>query len=482
MTRAVAWMWLAAALGSACSDAGEGPPAEKPGDGGSVAPAPAPPDFPVNGKSAIFMEIASAEVTLTIDVAAKKAMVKAHMDIEILQPQGGSPVLDVVPAAARLVTVDDEQKLPLAEVTSPDGASTMRMIDGTLSQGNHALDFDEYPLVQGKAENDTNIEGIEFRRGSFDFLTDQDDTRRRFFTERYFPSGFERNRYPFTVTVVVKNPARGQEPDVMSNGRKEVGADGRSFTISYPAGFSTSAWFLQVLDRNRYRFAAGEYQSVDGRTIPLTAYAAVQADADLAIADTAFFLEELEADYGPYPHDSFLVAIGGVNDPEEYVGAAQSDLDASEPTPESRGALGHEVLHQWFGRSARPLSGRDGWVDEGIAQWRDDGYPRSRRIRLDGQYAPLAVASPYQRHTPDESYDQGAEVLANLDLLLKDRGGIKPVLKAFHDQFRDKLYTTEEYLDFIRQSAADLPDRREEMDRIFRAKVYAGDEPPAPRR
>jgi hypothetical protein len=228
---------------------------------------------------------------------------------------------------------------------------------------------------------------------------------------------------------------------------------------------------MHVIDRSVYVVATGEYKSIDGRNIPISAHALKQAEADQAVADAKVFFAELEGDYGAYPHERLLISVGGANDPEEYDSACQTDMDLTKTTPKARGALGHEMLHQWFGRSARPAMGRDGWVDEGIAQWRDDGYRRASAIKLDGTYVSLAVASPYQRNTPDASYDQGSAINQGLDLLLADRGGLKPVLKAFHAKFRDRLYTTEDYLDFIRQSA---PDLKSKMDPIFQKKVYAG--------
>lgn len=430
-----------------------------------------PPDFMVNGKAAIFVEITGSRATLDIDVAAKTATVKSRMDITVHQAKGGSPLLDVVPTTAQFVTVDNAEKVALATVTSPDGQSTMRMVDATLSAGKHTLDFTEYALKQGKSTyNQTFVEGIDFTT-SFEFLTDDDDLRSRYFAERYFPSGFEFNRYPFTVTVNVRNATAAQKPDVMANGTITATPDGKSFEVAYPANDSTSAWFMHVIDRSVYVVATGEYTSIDGRKIPISAHALKQAEADQAIADAKIFFAELEGDYGPYPKERLLISVGGVNDPEEYDGACQTDMDLTEKTPVDRGALGHEMLHQWFGRSARPMSGRDGWVDEGIAEWRDGGYRRASAIKLDGAYVSLAVASPYQRGTPEASYDQGSAVNQGLDLLLADRGGLKPVLKAFHAKFKDKLYTTEDYLDFIRSSA---PDLKSKMDPIFAKKVYAG--------
>ncbi|MGQ0508924.1 MAG: hypothetical protein ACT4TC_26780, partial [Myxococcaceae bacterium] len=440
------------------------------GSTGTVTNVKRPPDFTVNGKSAIYTEILSGEATLTIDVTARTARAKGKLEVNIRQANGGSPVFDIAVPSAQFVTIDGAQKVALATVKSPDAKSEMRMVDSTLAPGKHTLEVEEYALRTGRSTyNQTFLDGIDFTRG-FEFLTDHDDLYLRYFTERYFPAGFECDRYPFKVTVVVLNAPAAARPEVLAHGMKTVSADGKTFTIEYPRG-STSSWFLHVIDRATWTLATGEYKSIDGRSIPLSAHSRVQAEAAQAIADMKAMFPQLEADYGPYPHDSALVSIGSSNDPMEYDAAMQTDMDLDGNTPADRGALGHEMSHMWFGRSAHPVSGRDGWVDEAVAQWRDDGYPRSTSITLTGTYAVLAVGSPYQRETPDAAYEQGSELLANLDFLLKDRGGVKPVLKAFHVKYKDQLYTTENFLEHLRTSAADL---KEQMQTIFHKKVYTG--------
>jgi hypothetical protein len=53
----------------------------------------------------------------------------------------------------------------------------------------------------------------------------------------------------------------------------------------------------------------------------------------------------------------------------EYCGATMTDP----------GALGHELTHSWFARGVMPANGNTGWIDEAVASWRDDGYPRASR-------------------------------------------------------------------------------------------------------
>ena len=427
-----------------------------------------PPDFTSGSSHAIFTDITSETVNLTMDIAAQTANVHATMRINIEQPDGGSPVIDLVPTQATTVTVDNGQPVILETVKSPDGLTTFRMVGGAaLSAGPHTLAF-SYALTPGGEVDNTPAQGLTWGTGTFDFTTNQDDLLDRGFTERYFPAGVEAQRYPMTINVDVENAALGQA-NVVTGGTITTNADGHSYTITYPDYDATSSWFFEVLDTTRYKFGSGTYTSVDGRSIPIATTALTQSDADLMVSDAQGFLAELEGDYGPFPHDHLQVAYTDQNDPEEYDSCVQTDFNSQKTTPVARGALGHEILHQWFGRSARPHGGRDGWVDEAIAEWRDDGYPRAKSVDLMSMYKVLAYDSKYERTTPDASYDQGSSMLSMLDFLFANSGGMKPVLKAFQAQFKGQLYTTEDFLSFVKQQH---PDQAAQLDTIFTKMVY----------
>jgi hypothetical protein len=399
-----------------------------------------PPDFTSGSSQAIFTDITSETVNLTMDVTAQTANVHATMQINIEQPDGGSPVIDLVPPQATTVTVDNGQPVILETVKSPDGLTTFRMVGGAaLSAGPHTLAF-SYALTPGGEVDNTPAQGLTWGTGTFDFTTNQDDLLDRGLTERYFPAGVEAQRYPLIINVDVENAAQGQA-NVVTGGTITTNADGHSYTITYPDYDATSSWFVEVLDTTRYKFGSGTYTSVDGRSIPIATTALTQSDADLMVSDAQGFLAELEGDYGPFPHDHLQVAYTDQNDPEEYDSCVQTDFNSKKTTP----------------------------VDEAIAEWRDDGYPRAKSVNLKSRYKVLAYDSKYEGTTPDASYDQGSSMLSMLDFLFANSGGMKPVLKAFQAQFKGQLYTTEDFLSFVKQQH---PDQAAQLDTIFTKMVY----------
>src|SRR5690606_12751374 len=142
------------------------------------------------------------------------------------------------------------------------------------------------------------------------------------------------------------------------------------------------------------------YTSVDGREIPITVYSPWKSRTKRCKKETIRVMQELEADYGPWGHPSFvaygtLPGTGGM----EHAGA----------TATSFGALDHEMLHSYFAKGVVPANGNSGWIDEAIASWRDKGYQRLPKPGFSGSN--LGAHSPYKRNTDDRAYALGAKFM-----------------------------------------------------------------------
>ena len=78
---------------------------------------------------------------------------------------------------------------------------------------------------------------------------------------------------------------------------------------------------------------------------------------------TEHYINVLESNFGPFPHDSVTIFAkpGAGRGGMEYAGATATTL----------GSLRHELNHSYFARSAVPVNGNAGWIDEAIAEWEE---------------------------------------------------------------------------------------------------------------
>jgi hypothetical protein len=208
--------------------------------------------------------------------------------------------------------------------------------------------------------------------------------------------------------------------------------------VSFPDYFNCSSCYLHLTDRpvsvREAAFAGAE------REIRFTAYGERVTDLEQALEEADAVMRELEETYGPYAHESLLVYCTGAPDGGmEYAGATMTSLPA----------LDHEITHSWFARGVMPANGNAGWIDEAIARWRDDGYPRATsapaRPRVN-----LAGFSPYRRHTPSNSYAMGSRLLSELDLLFSPEG-LRPLLARLFRERRRQVITTPFFQSFLEE-------------------------------
>jgi hypothetical protein len=230
--------------------------------------------------------------------------------------------------------------------------------------------------------------------------------------------------------------------------------------VKFPEYFTASSPYLQILDPSSYTILRDEFEGKNGK-IPLTVYGTNASNVKRAMQQTREVFKELEDTYGPYAHASFTAKITNSGGGMEYAGATQSSM----------AALSHEITHSWFARGVMPSSGNSGWIDEAIASWRDNGYPRASSVALNGSFPALASFSKYRRDTTQDAYSHGARVMSELDLLLKDAGGLRPVLAALYNAHAKETITTGLFLKWVNQFSA-TP-----LDEYFRKKVYDGEDP-----
>ena len=119
----------------------------------------------------------------------------------------------------------------------------------------------------------------------------------------------------------------------------------------------------------------------------------------------------------------------------EYAGATRTSMRA----------LGHELHHGYFARSMMPSRGNNGWIDEALASWRDNGYD-SRAI---GSLSPskMGAHSEYRRTTDRAAYSKGRGLWLYLNYDLKDKGGLRLIFKSVFAKYNQQSFITQNFKD-----------------------------------
>lgn len=400
--------------------------------------------FTSSGRVYSPMDILSYTLTLDFDARAKTLSGTALISFQ--QNTLSRPVflLDGTVRSVKLNGASVDQ----GRVKDPDGKNNLVYLDQELREGETAVAEVKYTIPSDR---------ISYTGGGVGFLTDMADLIGRFF-ERWAPANFEDDQFPLTIRFLVRNST--SQHQVFANG-DVTQVSNEEWVVKFPAHYTSSAFFAHLTNRP-VTVKTMTYQGMS-RAIPVVVYSSDSGLVDKALQNLPALFQEMEADYGPYPHPGFIAYIGKSTGGMEYVGATITSLKS----------LAHELHHCWFARGVLPAEGRSGWIDEAIASWRDHGYKRASSL-LSRSKTNLASVSEYQRGTPSNSYADGRALLGEWDHLLADRGGLKPFLRLLHERYSKKLLTTEEFWFFMEEvSGLDL-------EPYFERYVYAGRDVTAP--
>jgi len=409
----------------------------------------APPPFPRGSRMIVPVDFSGLDIRITVDIAQRKAT--SLSTLRFSPWLAGYPIFDLVPEPEALSL--NSRELPLSAlsvVSPPDNEAPMRVLDAYLdANSENRLE------LQYRLEGPTVLIGDDGVRLGF-FLNDLVE---RGFLERYAPSNFEFDQFPVTLAITIEG---GNSPHrLFCNGDVEQ-TDANSWKVTFPGYFTCSSIFLHLTNRP-VEVRTGTFAGVE-REIPLTVYGDRSSVVEEALASAATIMQELERDYGPYAHAGMLVYVATQLEPPlagmEYCGATMT-------VPSS---LGHEILHSWFGRGVMPGKGNAGWIDEAIAQWRDNRYPRAKGPP-DRPPVNLAGFSPYRRHTTrnPSPYFYGSLLLSELDYLLRNEDGLKPVLATLFQEKRNAVIDTLFLQDLLKRETSIAP---VVVDDIFLRYVY----------
>lgn len=367
----------------------------------------APPAFGYRESMVVPIDIESVRVTYTFDVAQSVAKGKATVNFRA--GQAGMPMFDIVPA----VTGGSLNGMAFAAedvllLDDPNRVTKVRALRQTVA----ANSMNEMEINFNLDPSDVTFSSGTVRVGFF--MSDLTTGGRNFF-EQYGPANLEFDQVHYSFDVEVTGTQT--EHEVFANGAVTSPGMNR-WTIDYPSYFTTSSVYFHLANKGRFAVESFVHDGM-AADIPVTVYSSSASSTSSAVASTRRILTELENTYGPTAHARFVVYIAGSGG-MEHCGATMTSLSA----------LGHELTHSWFARGVMPQDGNSGWIDEAIASWRDDGYPRASAAP---NRSPVNMGGypAYRRHTSMDAYTLGARLISEFDYMFRDQGGMRTVLKDF---------------------------------------------------
>jgi hypothetical protein len=359
-----------------------------------------PHSFSYKDGNAVFVDFLEATYELTYDLNQGKAYAKAEIQFQALE--SGYPVFDSVSNPTSILL--DGKSVNASLTQTPSHETTLRVINQNIGIGNHVLQI-ELPLTELVSFTNTGVK-------SALWTSDLDE---RNYLERYVPANFEFDQVKMNFLIHfigIKN-----EQIIYSNG-DILRLDNETYRITYPDYFTASSVFFHTVPKGAVDELRFNLKSLDGRTIPAVIYTSKSTwstSLDRVKDKVTAVFQELEKDYGAFPHPSITVYIAGAGG-MEYCGATMTDVSS----------LGHELFHSYFARGVMPANGNSGWLDEALASWRDDGYQSLGS--LSGTTG-MSSHAYYTRITDRAAYTFGSRFMSLLDSKTKPKGGLKTFLR-----------------------------------------------------
>lgn len=378
--------------------------------------------FKSEGHTFVPADFKFQSLTMTFD--AQEQNFHGHSVIHFYSVHKGRPFFQLrgIITSARL----NGESVEFEKIADPDGLNNRYIsIEKELLENQYSVLEIEYAQPAEK---------FGFESGGVAFLTDMTDLPPGRFFENWAPVGFEDDSFSLNLKLKIENTNLRHQ--VFSNGTIAA-LSPQEWMISFPEHFTASSFYVHLT----HRLVTIKEFTVKGieRNIPVTVYSSDASLADKASKKLPGLFAELERDFGPYAHQSFVAYIHGGGGGMEYSGATITSLSA----------LGHELFHSWFARGVMPAEGRSGWIDEAFASWRDNGYFQASSL-LGRAPTVLAAFSPFRKSTPPNCYKDGRQMIAELDLLLAESGGMKKMMRLFYQRYRYRVVTTEEFAQFLK--------------------------------
>jgi len=374
----------------------------------------APTAFKFSNSKAVFVDFSDVRYEIVYDAQKRTAIATSY--ITFYQRETGHAVIDLL--GDSISSTLDGKEITFKTLT-PKGGDVVKVASIASQKGIHRF------VIKNKIKH-----LITFKSTGVSSAFWMSDLNKRSFLEKYLPTSFEHDRLNLQIRVDIKETSKAHT--IVTNG-KQVRLGKHSWEFNYPSFYTSSCLFFHLFPTQTKKMKKANFKSIDGRAIPIIAYSSgwfANYNIDKALANSLKYFNELESLYGPWPHDFFIAYIAGAGG-MEYSGATRTSLSA----------LRHEMNHSYFARNVVPARGNSGWIDEAIASWADENYPRVRTPRPTG----VASHSIYRRTTDQRAYGPGSRLLGFLHSKFSDQGGFKKFLKFYFDKRRGSTVLTKDF-------------------------------------
>jgi hypothetical protein len=378
------------------------------------------PSFTVGDTKATAADIQRIDVSYTADFLNNSVVAQAVVTFTVTEQS--FPLLDMIDNPTRIELNGELLDLSsFALVSSPDFETKMRVVKQSLEAGSvNKLVLDYRPS-----------EGVSMGRvNGVSVLYTMDDLQMggRGFFEQYGPAGFENDSYSSSIRFKVVNYGDiSTDYRVIANGNAQQIED-MHWLVEFPDYFNTSSFYLHIFRGDRFTVLTENFAGMSAN-IPVIVYGSSPSLVRSGLDTTLAVLAENESVYGPYSHPSAIAYMTETDGGMEHCGATITSL----------WALEHEFTHSWFARGVMPANGNAGWIDEAVASWRDNEYPRN--AGPSGIAVNLGGYSPYKRNTTRLAYSKGATLISNFDSMFRTtqfegQAGMKGILRALYSEKR----------------------------------------------
>jgi hypothetical protein len=378
----------------------------------------APQNFASNGKKSVWVDFISADYSVNYLVKQKKVTAVSIITFE--QRVGGYPLFDLVPAIGKLSL----NSLPAVSelISTPNNETQVRRVDTYLDAGIHEL------VIYSEITNGLSFSNQEIRSNFW-----VKDMLNRHMLERYLPTNLEFDQYIMSLNVSISET---QKSHIIYTNGILTEHNKNNFSISYPNYFNSSSIYFHLTPANSFAEKKFFYSSINEKKIQITVYSDSSLLANLISRRVEKYLDELEEDYGAWPHSKLIVyADGNFKGGMEYPGAVKTGWFA----------LGHELQHNYFARAVMPANGEAGWIDEAVASWRDYFHYKIKDVGFHNLN--IANHSEYVRKTDKRSYAKGRRFLAFIANKYETESlSLKGFFRFY---FEKRVYTTITNQDFL---------------------------------